>query len=126
VRVRSSGSWAVVEVSDEGSGVAPEVEPRVFERSVSGGDSSGLGLALARTLVAADGGRLELLSARPAVFAMFLPTHLGHEAVLGEPSPRDAVAEPERIAPPVTGAQATVEMAASSAESASSGNTQRR
>jgi hypothetical protein len=50
------------------------VEPRVFERSVSGGDSSGLGLALARTLVAADGGRLELLSARPAVFAMFLPT----------------------------------------------------
>jgi len=74
VRVRSSGSWAVIEVTDDGPGVSPEVEPRVFERSVSGGDSSGLGLALARTLVAADGGRLELLSARPAVFAMFLPT----------------------------------------------------
>ena len=33
----------------------------VFDRSVSGADSSGLGLALARTLVAADGGRLEML-----------------------------------------------------------------
>jgi len=98
----------------------------VFERSVSGGDSSGLGLALARTLVAADGGRLELLSARPAVFAMFLPTHLVHDEVLGEPHLRDVVAAAETPAPVAVVAQATVEMAASSAESASSGNTQRR
>ncbi len=73
IRLRGSGRWVVVEVSDEGPGVPEELDKTVFDRSVSGADSSGLGLALARTLVAADGGRLEMLGARPAVFAMFLP-----------------------------------------------------
>ena len=73
VRARESGSWVVLEVTDEGPGVPPGLDGLVFERSVSGGHSTGLGLGLARTLVTADGGRLEMLSARPAVFAMFLP-----------------------------------------------------
>jgi signal transduction histidine kinase len=73
MRVRESGSWVVVEVADEGAGVPAGIESQVFERSVSGAQSTGLGLALARTLAAADGGRLEMLSARPAVFALFLP-----------------------------------------------------
>ena len=66
-----SGS-VVVEVGDEGAGVPPELERRVFERSVTGGKGTGLGLSLARSLVAADGGRLELVRARPALFAIFL------------------------------------------------------
>jgi signal transduction histidine kinase len=45
----------------------------VFDRGVSGADGTGLGLALARALVEADSGRLELRSAHPAVFAVFLP-----------------------------------------------------
>ena len=73
VRARESGSWVVLEVTDEGPGVPSGLDGLVFERSVSGGHSTGLGLALARTLITADGGRLEMLSARPAVFAMFLP-----------------------------------------------------
>lgn len=36
------------------------------------GSGTGLGLSLARDLVAADGGRLELAQRRPAVFAVFL------------------------------------------------------
>ncbi|MFN8155980.1 MAG: HAMP domain-containing sensor histidine kinase [Candidatus Nanopelagicales bacterium] len=84
MRVRESGSWVVVEVADEGPGVPADIEPHVFERSVSGAESTGLGLALARTLASADGGRLEMLSARPAVFALFLPTQRP-----------DAEAEPE-------------------------------
>lgn len=104
--VRGTGTWAVVEVADEGDGVPPEIEGRVFEASVSGSDSSGLGLGLARTLVSADGGRLEMLSARPAVFAMFLP------AVAGGPG---------------TGSGQTVDSSvASMTASSSSGNTQRR
>jgi len=70
-------SWAtghnvVVEVSDEGSGVAADLVPRLFERGVSGAGSTGLGLALARALIEADGGRLELRRASPPVFAVFL------------------------------------------------------
>lgn len=73
VRARESGEYAVVEVSDEGPGVAEALVPHVFRRSVSGGPGTGLGLALARALVEADGGRLELVRPRPPVFAVFLP-----------------------------------------------------
>jgi signal transduction histidine kinase len=116
VLTRPAGAWSVVEVSDEGAGVPEELGARVFERSVSGGSSSGLGLALARTLVAADGGRLEMVSARPAVFAMFLPAATGEDGAL----PVLPAAEPELED------QTVVAMTASSAASGSSGNTQRR
>jgi signal transduction histidine kinase len=167
VRVRGTGTWGVIEVGDDGPGVPPEVEPRVFERSVSGANSSGLGLALARTLVAADGGRLEMLSARPAIFAIFLPTVApvladppGAPTAAGAPTAPSAPAAAAdatetapaiAVEPVVTGpiaagsavvaplaadpvvaeheladAQAIDEIAASSAASVSSGNTQRR
>ncbi|MHC1559484.1 ATP-binding protein [Actinomycetospora sp. C-140] len=63
----------VVEVSDHGDGVPPALAPHVFDRGVSGAASTGVGLALARALVEADGGRLELARTRPATFAVFLP-----------------------------------------------------
>jgi signal transduction histidine kinase len=72
IRTRTTGGSVVVEVCDEGPGVPPELGARVFERSVSGRASTGLGLTVARELAEADGGRLELLQQRPAVFAVFL------------------------------------------------------
>lgn len=69
---RVTGNQAVVEVTDEGHGVPPELGSRVFERTVSGRNSTGIGLAVARDLAEADGGRLELLQQRPPVFALFL------------------------------------------------------
>jgi len=90
VRSRESGSWVVLEVTDEGPGVPPGLDGLVFERSVSGGHSTGLGLALARTLITADGGRLEMLSARPAVFAMFLPVRRSAGPVPEGAGPRRA------------------------------------
>lgn len=62
----------VVEVRDEGEGVPEDLAPRIFERSVTSGKGTGLGLALARDLVTADGGRLELSQRAPAVFSVFL------------------------------------------------------
>ncbi|WP_414637743.1 sensor histidine kinase [Actinomycetospora sp.] len=81
----------VVEVSDNGDGVPSELAPHVFDRGVSGAASTGVGLALARALVEADGGRLELARTRPAVFAVFLPVPRTDQVVA---SPRPLPATP--------------------------------
>ena len=73
VTSRAIGGKVIIEVTDEGSGVPAALAPRIFERRVSGQDGTGLGLALARQLVEADGGRLELTREYPAAFSIFLP-----------------------------------------------------
>lgn len=95
VRSRPSGpsGAVVVEVADEGEGVPDDLAPRIFEREVTSGAGTGLGLALARDLASADGGRLELAQRRPAVFALFLagvPASLAPDVVL----PRGSVISP--------------------------------
>ncbi|MEP7368851.1 MAG: HAMP domain-containing sensor histidine kinase [Dermatophilaceae bacterium] len=72
VEARRSGPSVVVEVTDQGDGVSSSIAPHIFERSVSTAKSTGLGLALARDLAEANGGRLELIQAQPAIFALFL------------------------------------------------------
>ncbi|OEJ32262.1 ATP-binding protein [Streptomyces subrutilus] len=72
LRTRVIGNQAVLEVTDEGPGVPPDLGNRIFERAISGRNSTGIGLAVARDLAEADGGRLELLQAQPPVFALFL------------------------------------------------------
>lgn len=74
VSARASGTsqTVVIEVRDEGPGVPEDLVPRIFERSVTSGKGTGIGLALARDLVAADGGRLELSQRAPAAFSVFL------------------------------------------------------
>ena len=85
VRESGASNAIVIEVADEGSGVPAELAPRVFEREVTSGRGTGLGLALARDLVTADGGRLELTQRAPAVFSVFLqavPRMVGVEKVV--------------------------------------------
>ncbi|MFF5447005.1 ATP-binding protein [Streptomyces sp. NPDC012888] len=72
LRTRVTGNQAVIEVTDEGPGVPADLGNRIFERAISGRNSTGIGLAVARDLAEADGGRLELLQAHPPVFALFL------------------------------------------------------
>ncbi|MEV6061808.1 sensor histidine kinase [Nocardia asteroides] len=76
-----------VEVADEGEGIRDELAPHVFDRGFSAGGSTGVGLALARALVEADGGRLELQRRRPALFAVFLGSKMNRSpnATLTEP-----------------------------------------
>lgn len=97
VRSRPSGpsGAVVIEVADEGPGVPDDLAPRIFEREVTSGKGTGLGLTLARDLIAADGGRLELAQRRPPVFAVFLsgvPTTLDPNVVL----PKGALVSPGR------------------------------
>ena len=49
---------------------------RIFERHVSSKQGAGVGLALARTLAEADGGRLHLVSTRPTTFQLRAPAPL--------------------------------------------------
>ncbi|MEV1022405.1 ATP-binding protein [Streptomyces sp. NPDC050264] len=72
LRTRVTGNQAVIEVTDEGPGVPSELGSRIFERTISGRNSTGIGLAVARDLAEADGGRLEMLQAFPPVFGLFL------------------------------------------------------
>jgi signal transduction histidine kinase len=77
IRTSRTPNSVVIEVRDEGKGVPPDLVPRIFERSVSGKPGgTGLGLALARSIAAADGGNVVLVRPKPAVFAVFLPRKL--------------------------------------------------
>jgi len=73
LRARPAGGGVVVEVSDEGLGVDGDTEA-VFRRRSVPGTGRGLGLALARSLIEAEGGRLFLRAAgRSPTFSVVLP-----------------------------------------------------
>ncbi len=71
IDVRHSGISVVIEVSDDGPGVPPDLAPFIFDRGQSS-KSTGLGLGLARDLAEGYGGRLELVRVAPVLFALFL------------------------------------------------------
>ncbi len=79
---RDELSRAVLEVSDSGAGIAPELLPRIFDTFVQGDGSAarrhggfGLGLSVTRALVLLHGGEIEAASAglgRGATFTVRL------------------------------------------------------
>jgi signal transduction histidine kinase len=83
VVVEAAGDHGHLTVEDQGPGIAPEMESRLFERRASSAGGHGIGLALARTLVQADGGRLDLVRPSPASFRITLP--LAAPATPGSP-----------------------------------------
>jgi len=73
IRTSHTPRSVVIEVKDEGKGVPADLVNRIFERSVSGAGGTGLGLALAKSVAASDGGQLLLVKPRPATFALIYP-----------------------------------------------------
>jgi len=78
LRVRPSGSNAVVEVRDTGPGIAPEALPRLFDpffTTKPPGEGSGLGLSVSYGIVTEHGGKLwaENRPGGGAVFTVELP-----------------------------------------------------
>lgn len=72
---RVAGEEVVVEIRDDGPGIAAAVRPRLFDPFASGRGSTGLGLAISRRIVDRHGGTLELKNdGRPgAAFELRLP-----------------------------------------------------
>ena len=65
---------AIINVVDDGAGVAPEAVDRIFEPFFSGSGSTGLGLYLVRELALANGGSVRLGSSQKgARFVLELP-----------------------------------------------------
>ena len=74
--VARSGPSAVFTLTDQGPGVPAHLAASVFDRAVTSGTGTGLGLAVARDTAEAAGGRIELTQLRPPVFALYLPLAL--------------------------------------------------
>ena len=80
LRVFAQGSRVACAVTDEGPGIVPEDQARVFERYFRGrahqaGPGTGLGLAVARELAEAQGGEVTVESwpGRGSVFTLWMP-----------------------------------------------------
>ncbi len=78
ISLENSGGSARVHVADEGPGIPPDQQERIFEpfqTGASDGDGIGLGLAIARRLARAMGGNIELRSApgEGSRFTLVLP-----------------------------------------------------
>src|SRR5579863_7378583 len=76
VTVKAQDQFAVVEVSDNGRGIAPETLPNIFRPFyTTKGDGTGLGLSLARRIVEDHQGRIDVTSAlgQGTTFTVLLP-----------------------------------------------------
>jgi signal transduction histidine kinase len=76
VTVELQGKNAVIEVADNGRGIAPDHLPNIFRPFyTTKGDGTGLGLSLARRIVEDHQGRIEVTSTvgRGTTFAVVLP-----------------------------------------------------
>jgi heavy metal sensor kinase len=67
--VRREGAWAVLEVTDDGIGIAPDALPHVFKRFFRADSSrsrepggAGLGLSIVKSICSAHGAEVEVLS----------------------------------------------------------------
>lgn len=77
IAARRDGNRLVIEVADDGPGIPPHVQARLFQPFALSGDAggSGLGLVIAREIVAAHGGTLTLAATGAAgtTFRIELP-----------------------------------------------------
>jgi PAS domain S-box-containing protein len=80
IRTAAQGRHQIVEVSDDGPGISPELRGRIFEPFFSTkdvGEGTGLGLSISHGIASAHGGALELCGpdSGGACFKLTLPVH---------------------------------------------------
>ncbi|MBA3534685.1 MAG: sensor histidine kinase, partial [Ardenticatenales bacterium] len=88
LRAAAGGDKVRLEVADSGSGIPPEDLPHIWERLYRGDKSraqdgsSGLGLAIARSLVEAQGGSISVTSqpGQGSIFTITMPARVASES----------------------------------------------
>jgi signal transduction histidine kinase len=76
ISAREQGPFVELDVADSGPGIDPAIREDLFEPlATTKPTGMGLGLPIARTLVQAHGGRLELAHPQPTTFRFTLPIH---------------------------------------------------
>jgi PAS domain S-box-containing protein len=90
------GEWIAVTVMDDGPGMTPEVTKRIFEPFYSGRGSTGLGLAVAHSVITRHGGTFHVRSEINVgtTFDFLLP--ISHERVT-EDAPTSPTANPTHL-----------------------------
>jgi len=104
------GPWVELSVADGGSGIAPELQERIFDPFFSTkapGSGSGMGLAMVHGIVHGHGGHLRLRTEPGAgsVFSVMLPRAAATPTAFPDPAPTRAAAE----APALRGSVLVVE-----------------
>jgi len=106
VRARSGGDRWLLEVADQGPGVAPGDRERAFERfgtlsevGVIGGGGTGLGLAIARWVTDLHGGTIRFVDPEPWGPGARVRADLPLAPTT--PASREDIPVPEPVAPPV-------------------------
>jgi signal transduction histidine kinase len=77
LKVDNSEGFVTFTITDKGTGIPPHVLSKIFERGVSGGNSSGLGLPICKEAVEAYGGsiRIESKQGKGTVAGFSLPIY---------------------------------------------------
>ncbi|MDZ4373531.1 MAG: ATP-binding protein, partial [Phenylobacterium sp.] len=95
------GDQALIEVSDDGPGIPPEVKEKIFEpffTTKAVGEGTGLGLATVYGIVKQSDGwiAVDTQPGKGAAFRIFLPVHAPAEASTPHPAVEPAPAAPKR------------------------------
>ena len=93
-----AGAWLAIKVTDNGPGMPADVKQRIFDPFYSGRGSTGLGLAVAHSIVTRHGGSISVQSEQGfgTTFELLLP--VSHDAIQADtPAPAESAPKSLRI-----------------------------
>ncbi|MGK0202911.1 MAG: two-component system cell cycle sensor histidine kinase/response regulator CckA [Planctomycetota bacterium] len=90
------GEWIAITVADNGPGMSHDVQQRIFDPFYSGRESTGLGLAVAHSIITRHGGTIRVQSkpGNGTTFELLLP--VSHERIVGN-APATPTAVPANL-----------------------------